>query len=72
MQKVNNHYFNHMKKQIIMLLSEQNFVDGNGKSIKNITGITTFKNGIVLMTKTGIYSNIRISDEWINTKNKGK
>ncbi len=51
-------------KQVIMLLDEQNFLDNSGKPIKDIVGITTFRDGIVLLTKHAVYSNIQISKEW--------
>lgn len=40
-------------------VEEAVFLDDKGKIIKGITGITTFKNGICVLTKDAVYTNVK-------------
>ena len=41
-----------------IVLEDVLLTDENGKEIKGVTALTTFKKGIVVMTKNAVYSNV--------------
>lgn len=48
-----------MKILLLIDLEEAVLIDDKGKSIKGITGITTFKDGICVLTKNAMYTNVK-------------